>query len=340
MHLRRWAVTLCFVPVVACQAAAEEDPPEPIAFEVVGEAPVIDLTEEGIPYLLPGATVVHGGIVHLYGVAFSADPAEEPRVLHLTSDDGGATWEGDTTASVMEDFAMELDVIGPVPASAFVGDDGTWVMVGGGRLPGGERPIIWRATAPGPDGPWTAHGVPVLEPSADGWDTRIVDHPTILPTDDGELLLAYGGASAVTPNRNRIGFATSTDGVTWTRMSATLDGADDADALGPDACGIDARTMVEPHLLPHGDAHLLVFGLMAEGSDSDMQILIATSTDGRTWTCASGDDPLSAGDVPGGRNIHSLAVIADPDGPPSLLIEVLGEGHSTLWLARPAVTSP
>jgi hypothetical protein len=114
-----------------------------------------------------------------------------------------------------------------------------------------------------------------------------------------------------------------------------MDGADDADALGPDACGIDARTMVEPHLLPYGEGQLLVFGLMAEGSDTDMQIVTATSSDGRTWTCASGNDSLSAADVPGGRSIHSLAVIADAGGPPSLLLEVLGEGHSTLWLARP-----
>lgn len=338
MHLRRWAVTLCFVPVVGCQPAAEEPTEEPtaepIAFEFVGEAPVIDLTHEGIPYLLPGATVVHDGTVHLYGVAFYADPAEEPRVLHLASDDGGATWDGDTTASVMEDFAIELDGVGPVPSSAFVGDDGTWVMVGGGRLPG-DRPVIWRATAPGPDGPWTAHATPILEPSADGWDAASVDHPTILATDAGELLLAYGGATTGTPNRSRIGFATSADGVGWTRIDGTMDGADDANALGPDACGIDARTMVEPHLLTLDGAQLLVFGLMAEGSNSDMQVLTATSTDGRTWTCASGDDSLSAADVPGERSIHSLAVIADADGPPSLLLEVLDDDHSTLWLARP-----
>ncbi len=337
MKIRRWAAVLCVVPIVGCQPPAAESPspelsaPTSVTFAVVGDTPVIDPVDYGAAYLLPGATVVHDGSVHLFPVAFSADPAERPRVLHLASDDGVA-WSGDPDASVLEDFALELDDIGAVPSSAFVADDGTWVMVGGGRLPGGERPIAWRATAPGPDGPWTAHAVPILEPSEEGWDTAIVDHPSVIPVADG-YLMAYGGASRTAPNRSRIGLATSGDGVVWTRVDATMEGADDAHALGPDACGIDARTMVEPHLLTIDGGLLLVFGVMPEGSDSDMQILTATSSDGRAWTSASGAEALGSDDV-AGRSIHSLAVIDHADAPPSLLIEILGDDQSTLWLAR------
>ena len=261
--------------------------------------------------------------MHLYPVAFSADPSERPRVLHLVSDDGVA-WSGDPDASVLEDFALELDEIGAIPSWAFVDADGTWIMLGGGRLPGGTRPIAWRATSPGPDGPWTAHPEPILEPSASGWDSAIVDHPTVIPTADG-FLMAHGGAARGAPNRNRIGLATSDDGVTWTRVDATMDGADDEHALGPDACGIDARTMVEPHLLAVDSGQLLVFGVMPEGSDTDMRIVTAMSSDGRAWTCASGADSLGSDDVPGGRSIHSFAVLPDPDGAPSLLVEILGQ---------------
>lgn len=329
---------LCLLPVLGCQPATSERAlPSPsaeatIAFEMVGDGPVIDPTDYGAAYLLPGATVVADGVMHLYAVAFSADPSEPPRVLHLVSDDG-ISWSGDADASVLGSVELELDGVGAVPSSAFVTDDGTWVMVGGGRLPGGTRPIAWRATAPGPDGPWTAHPEPILEPSPSGWDSAIVDHPSVIPTADGELM-AYGGAAGSSPNRNRIGFATSEDGVTWTRVDATMDGADDGTALGPDACGIDARTMVEPHLVTVGGAHLLVFGVMPEGSDTDMQIVTATSSDGRAWTCASGADALGSDDMPGGRSIHSLAVIDHPDGPPRLLLEILGDNQSTLWLAR------
>lgn len=338
MGIRPWAVLLCVASMVGCQPAAAESPspapsaPTPITFRIDGEAPVIDPRDYGAAYLLPGATVVLDGTMHLYAVAFFVDPSEPPRVLHLVSDDGVA-WSGNAAASVLEDFPLELDGAGPVPSSAFVTDDGAWVMVGGGRLPTGDRPIIWRASAPGPDGPWTAHPSPILEPAEDGWDTAIVDHPSIVSRADGELM-AYGGAARGAPNRNRIGLATSTDGVTWTRLEATMDGADDARALGPDACGIDARTMVEPHLLTVDGGHLLVFGVMAEGSDTDMRIVTATSSDGGAWACASGTGSLGSDDIPGRRSIHSFAVIDHPDGPPSLLIEVIGVEHSTLWLAR------
>jgi hypothetical protein len=331
----RSAFMLCLVPVVACQAPAEraatpEPSAAPIDFTVVGDGPVIDPADYGAAYLLPGATVVDDGTIHLYPVAFFDDPTVQPRVLHLTSGDG-TTWEGDADASVLEAVASELDDVGAVPSSAFV-DDGTWVMYGGGRLPGGTQTIIWRATAPGPNGPWTAHPEPVLTPDGSGWDGALTDHPGVAPTDDG-YLMGYGGAGLAAPNRNRIGMATSTDGVTWTRVAATMAEADDAEALGPAACGVDARTMFEPHVLPADDGNLLVFGVMRAGMDTAMQILTATSNDGVTWTCASDGDGLGSDDFPGEPGLHSLVPFA-LDGSPHLLVEVLGAGSSTLWLAR------
>ena len=340
MRITRLSVLPCFVALVACQSTAPPEAStaasttETIRFGVVGDGPVIDPADYGASYLLPGATVVEAGTMHLWTVAFFADPAETPRVLHLTSTDG-VTWDGDADASVLDDFALELDGVGPVPSAAFIDGDGTWVMVGGGRRAGGVQPVIWRATAPGPDGPWVAHPDPLLEPEAGGWDSAIVDHPTVLRTGDG-YLMAYGGASRAFPNRNRIGFATSDDGITWTRADAHLDGADDDQALGPDACGIDARTMVEPHLLPtEAGGQLLVFGVMLEGSDTDLQLLTATSADGRTWTCTPGVEGFGSDDIPGGPGLHASAVIGVPDGPPILLVEVLGDDSSSLWLVRP-----
>ena len=208
---------VCLVPVVACQGQAptSAEPTEPaeaaLAFSVVGDAPVIDPADYGVDYLLPGAVVVHEGTWHLFPVTASLDSAEAPRVLHLTSPDG-LSWTGDPSASVLADFAIELDGIGAVPSSAFVADDGTWVMYGSGRLPGGTDPIVWRATAPDADGPWSAHLEPVLVPDAEGWDSAVTDHPGVIPTESG-YLMGYGGASSAMPNRNRIGMATSPDGV-------------------------------------------------------------------------------------------------------------------------------
>ena len=100
---------VCLVPVVACQAPppeATDEPSEPaISFEVLGDRPVIEADDYGAAYLLPGAAVVHEGTYHLYPVAFSDDPAEAPRVLHLTSGDG-TSWAGDPTASVLDGFEI------------------------------------------------------------------------------------------------------------------------------------------------------------------------------------------------------------------------------------------
>lgn len=331
------ALFACFVAVVSCQApatqseTADASPAELPALEVVGDGPVIVPEDFGAAYLLPGAAVKQDGTYHLYPVAFDADPSQPPRVLHLTSEDG-TTWTGDADASVLDDLALELDDIGAVPSSAFIDADGTWVMYGGARQPGGSQPIIWRATAPGPDGPWIAHPDPVLEPSDGGWDGRITDHPTVIPTDSG-YLMAYGGASHDHPNRGRIGLATSADGITWTRIAGALAGADDDQAFGPSACGIDARSMIEPHLLAADGGHRLIFGAMVTGSDDVMQVGAASSGDGLEWTCSPNEPIFGPEHFPLSPSLHSFVAFNDETST-TMLVEVLGDGRSDLWLAR------
>jgi hypothetical protein len=63
-----------------------------------------------------------------------------------------------------------------------------------------------------------------------------------------------------------------------------------------------------------------------------MQILAATSSDGVDWTCAAAD-VLGSDDFPGAPDLHSFVAVEDDDAS-LLLVEVLGEASSTLWLAR------
>ena len=332
----RSALIACVVPIAACQAPASSvEAPGPsaaesLAFFVVGDTPVIDPRHYGADYLLPGAATAHEDTLHLFPVTFSAEAQEAPRVLHLTSEDG-RTWSGDGSASLLADFEIELNEIGPVPSSVFVADDGTWVMYGGGRRPGGSDPVVWRATAPHADGPWTAHPEPVLVPDVERWDSAVSDHPSVVPADDG-YLMAYGGASIATPNRNRIGVATSGDGLSWARLPASLEGADDDQALGPRACGIEARSMFEPQLFEIDAGYRLVAGVMLEGELDAMEILAATSADGTNWTCET-DDTISSTDFPDAPSLHSFAAVENEDEV-LILVEVLGDASSTIWLAR------
>jgi hypothetical protein len=284
----------------------------------------------GVDHLLPGAWIEHAGASHLWVVAFG-QALDGPTLIHLEAN-GTGTWVADDEEVVMDD-ALGLNEIGPIPSSVLVEADGTWTMYGGGRLPG-DRPVIWRATAPRPTGPWSLHPEPVLEPAADGWDSAIVDHPSVVAAPDG-YLMTYGGASEDAPNRNRIGAAHSRDGVTWERMPTTLEGADDGDALGPSGCGIEARTMFEPELTGTDGGYRLHFGAMLADADDVMVIGVAESADGVTWTCTVEGPLVEPDEIVAGASLHSYLV--PRGGTDRILVEVLHSQppSSDLWLVAP-----
>ena len=279
-------------------------------------------------YVLPAAAIEVDGNVHLWVVAFTED--EGPRVAHLTSANG-REWQGGTSDSAFDD-EPGFDANGPVPSSVLIDADGTWRMFGGGRL-ADSTPVLWTATAPGPNGPWTLGDEPVLQPEGSGWDGLITDHPSVVATDDG-YLLAYGGAGSPDSNRNRIGLARSDDAVRWERVTATLAGADDEQALGPAACGIDARTMVEPELRATEAGLRLDFGLIGIGED-EMVIGSAESADGSSWTCVADGPVFEAPDVDGTRNLHSYLALT-LGGREYFLVELLAPDSesSDVWLVE------
>ncbi|MDQ2674352.1 MAG: hypothetical protein M3Y40_06820 [Chloroflexota bacterium] len=323
--MSRWSLPLA-VLLAGC-AAATSPPPSPAGPRIVVAHDSLETS-----YALAGAAVVHDGTVHLWTAITSGIEGDGQRIVHLTSSDL-RTWEGDPTQPVLDDVAMSgFDAIGPVPSSVLIEPDGTWRMFGGGRLAEGDTSILWMATAPGPDGPWTLHRTAILLPERVGWDGLRVDHPSVVRTDDG-YLMAYGGASPAGPNRGRIGFARSTDAISWIRVPTSLEGADDDLALGPAACDVDARTMVEPELRVTDDGGMrLDFGLIEVGGD-EMVIASATSEDAVTWTCTTEGPILEAADVDGLRNLHSFLPLRVDDRE-VFLVELLapGSGSSDLWL--------
>lgn len=325
--------------LAACAAPSPTPAPEmATSFAAAGDRPVV-AHDAAIGYLLSGALITDGEALHLYPVAFSTEAGQSPSVLHLVSTDGGHTWSGDRELpSLLDGETLGLDGNGPIPSAGLRTAEGRWLLYGGGRLAGTDRPVIWRAEAPSPDGPWELDPRPVLEPSEDGWDDLVTDHPSVVETGEG-FVMAYGGATRTDRNRNRIGFAVSDDGRSWTRIAVSLPGGDDADALGPNACGIDARSIFEPHLVPLDDGYGLLWGAMLEGTDR-MVVGAATGTDGRSWTCAADGPVVGPDDLPGAPDLHSF-VVAAAEGRPLVLVEALltgGEG-SDLWLLLPTADS-
>lgn len=289
----------------------------------------IDHADLGVDYMLPGAATEHEGTTHVWVVAFGGS-VQEPAILRLTSDDG-ETWTSVEPVAI-DAGALGLDDTGPIPSSVLVEDDGSWTMFGSGRLTG-DRPVIWRATASGPEGPWTVHPEPLLEPAPGEWDGGVIDHPSVVASDEG-YLMTYGGASGARPNRNRIGAARSADGLTWERVPITLPDADDASALGPSACGIEARTMFEPELTVADDGYRLHFGAMR--TEPDVMVIGAlTSDDGISWRCAVDGPVVEAGAIVEELEMHSYLVVRGGDE--RLLVEVLAPEAlaSDLFLVLP-----
>ena len=298
---------------------------EPLTVRVVGDGPVIDGADdgpEGYPNGNPGAVVRDAdGTYHLYTTWFGALPGDEV-VTHSTSPDA-AEWTVGTDA-IYEDLGLDLHNPGPVPAEALLVDD-AWALYGWGASSGARRAdASWQATAPAPEGPWTATPGLVLEPGAVGaWDGGAAVLNSVVATEDGYLLWYEGYPEQ--PGPESIGLATSSDGLAFTK---------DADPVIPaGACGTSpAAKTFQPSVLATADGFLMVFGGQEE-PDMPTRVFAATSPDGRAWTCA-GDGPLAGLERFSGSNwIHTLQAF-DRDGQPAALFEVPMGDHTELWLGE------
>ncbi len=160
----------------------------------------------------PGAIVFHDGVFHMLRNSFTEFPGPTT-VTHLTSDDGFMWRESGAGPVFGTDFVPFADST-VFMMSAHVDGDGTWVgyfYTNGGRLAPG---FVGRASAPAPGGPWVSDPKPVLEPGPDGaWDGIRVGEPSVVVTEEG-LLMYYTGSGRA-DRSDRLGLATSSDGVIW-----------------------------------------------------------------------------------------------------------------------------
>ena len=137
------------------------------------------------------------------------------------------------------------------------------------------------------DGIHWSDPVIVLGPAHTGWEDDI-NRPTVVRTTGGYHMwytgqVWYGGRNG----RSCIGYATSPDGVVWTRASATP-------VLEPKLPWENAALMC-PHVLWDGGAKL--FRMWYSGGEQwePNAIGFATSSDGRNWTRFR-DTPVFQGD--------------------------------------------
>ena len=127
-------------------------------------------------------------------------------------------------------------------------------------------------------------GNPVLNPGATGaWDDRLIVNPTVLSAGS-EYKMWYCGYSD--GSLSRIGYATSSNGVEWTKDSGNP-------VLDQGSSGAwDDNRINYPYVLFDGSEYMMWYG----GDDgSNWRIGLATSPDGISWTKHAGNPVLDLG---------------------------------------------
>ena len=136
-------------------------------------------------------------------------------------------------------------------------------------------------------GAWTkAAGNPVMNTGAAGaWDDRYVFAPSVI-LDGSTYKMWYRGAMAT---GGGIGYATSQDGLVWTKHGSTP-------VLSPGAAGNwDSNGVSFPTVIKDGTTYKMWYtGLDASGIG---RVGYATSLDGIVWTKYAGNPVLGVGDA-------------------------------------------
>ena len=142
---------------------------------------------------------------------------------------------------------------------------------------------------------WTKHsGNPILEGAAGEWDENI-GAPFVIKVGPSDYRMWY--VAKAWPDPNAFGYATSTDGIAWTRRPTPVL------TIGADGAW-DDTTIWDPNVLYAGGQ----FKMWYCGEDGDApRIGTATSPDGITWTKYAGN-PVLAGGAPGSWEEDGRAV--------------------------------
>lgn len=264
------------------------------------------------------------GTYHAWVVAFADAPGTQD-IHHLTSTDA-VTWTEAVDAS-LAGLSDGYGRPGALPASVLQTDHG-WVMYYVATLATEDRGWdIWRATAPGADGPWTRADEPVLRRGAAGaWDAGALDFPTVIPTADGYAMF-YSAIPTLVSVEGSVGLATSVDGISWTRHGDPV--------VTPGLCGgFDERAIQQPRVIEGGDGLYMVYAGYAGDEMSRPGVGLATSTDGgTTWGCQWPGNALDSTGIPGGDGIHTVTAFTRGERL-SLVVEWLSDGGTDDWLAQ------
>jgi hypothetical protein len=187
--------------------------PDGIAWAMDPENPVLTRGAPGEwdEYFLYNTAVLYDGAqFHMWYQGSDAD--EISRAGYATSPDG-SVWTKYPGNPVMDAGPpASWEAWGPRPMTVIREGDGyrMWYAANG-QWPVNGRRLFYAESEDGIT--WTKHGTPIFQFSSEGWD-RWVDQPMVIRDGSTYHMWYAGGPENL---KASIGYAVSTDGLTWTR---------------------------------------------------------------------------------------------------------------------------
>ncbi len=291
-------------PTAITFPSATSTPEKIQMFNLISDDPIVPHGESSdwdSRYTDPGAVIYHDGMFYMFRNGFRDFPAES-QVGLVTSPDG-YTWTEQGDEPIFKTSDVAYAKIAMYASSALVMEDGSWVIYfytwDSSSFPGSS--VIGRATASSPAGPWVADPEPVLNLGAMGeWDAQQVLAPHVIQTTTGYVMY-YSGAN--TSGAQKIGMATSTDGVTWTKYNdpATTEApyaeSDPVFQTGEKGQW-DAGWVHQPRVFQTADGWVMIYRGTQNVKGEKMALGLATSPDGIHWARSDLNPVFTPHDIP------------------------------------------
>ena len=160
---------------------------------------------------------------------------------------------------------------------------------------------------------WTKHASPVIQVgSTSEWDNGFLEGPSVMKEGSIYKMWHCGYDVSVdgsgTDGHTNIGYATSTDGINWTKYI-------DNPVLRTGADTWDSINVQDPHVIKQGSMYYMWYGGGSSTSNYDQQVGFAYSSDGISWT-KSTYNPVLAKGAPGqwDANTASFPSVVNDDG--------------------------
>lgn len=202
----------------------------------------------------------------------------------------GVAWTKHAGNPVMAARPGAWDDVG-VAAPVVVQDGDTLRMWYHGVTDAGAVPGKATGYATSVDGiSWERRDAPVLEAGSPGqWDSGILVAHAALKDDDGFTMWYSGGVGAPPNVTFQTGYATSPDGIHWTKYndpattSVPFQASDPVVKRGPVGTFDDARAWT-PHVLKTASGYAMWYAGAGSANQFNQVIMYATSPDGIRWT--------------------------------------------------------